>query len=234
MANSTSANLKLTVQATGENSGTWGQFTNTNLLILEQAIGGYDAVGLNATTGATLVFSNGVLSNGKNQILRLTGTITSNVNVVIPDSIEKTYMVENATSGAHTVIFKTTSGSGATWSATDKGYKILYSDGTNIVDITADLGDITAGTVTSGGITATGNIVPGANDTYDLGASGNVWRNLYTGDLHLSNEAKTEGNIVDGTKGSWTLQEGKDDIFMVNNISKEKFKIKLDKIKGDL
>ena len=234
MANSTSANLKLTVQVTGENSGTWGQFTNTNLLILEQAIGGYDAVGLNATTGATLVFSNGVLSNGKNQILRLTGTITSNVNVIIPDSIEKTYMVENATSGAHTVTFKTTSGSGATWSTTDKGYKILYSDGTNIVDITADLGDITAGAITSGAITATGHILPGANDTYDLGASGNVWRNLYTGDLHLSNEAKTEGNIVDGTKGSWTLQEGKDDIFMVNNISKEKFKIKLDKIKGDL
>ena len=234
MANSTSANLKLTVQATGENSGTWGQITNTNLLILEQAIGGYDAVGLNATTGATLTFSNGVLSNGKNQVLRLTGTITSAVNVIIPDSIEKTYLVENATTGAFTVTFKTTSGTGATWSATDKGYKILYSDGTNIVDITADLGDITAGAITSGAIAATGNIVPGANDTYDLGASGNVWRNLYTGDLHLSNEAKTEGNIVDGTKGSWTLQEGKDDIFMVNNISKEKFKIKLDKIKGDL
>ena len=232
MANSTSTNLKLTVQATGENSGTWGQFTNTNLLILEQAIGGYDTVGLNATTGATLTFSNGVLSNGKNQVLRLTGTITSAVNVIIPDSIEKTYLVENATTGAFTVTFKTTSGTGATWSATDKGYKILYSDGTNIVDITADLGDITAGTVTSGGITATGNIVPGANDTYDLGASGNVWRNLYTGDLHLSNEAKTEGNIVDGTKGSWTLQEGKDNIFMVNNTSGEKFKIKLDKI-GD-
>ena len=234
MANTTSTNLKLTVQATGENSGTWGQFTNTNLLILEQAIGGYDAVGLNATTGATLVFSNGVLSNGKNQILRLTGTITSNVDVVIPDSIEKTYMVENATSGAHTVTFKTTSGSGATWSATDKGYKILYSDGTNIVDITADLGDITAGAITSGTIAATGNIVPGANDTYDLGASGNVWRNLYTGDLHLSNEAKTKGNTVDGTKGNWTLQEGENDIFMINNISGEKFKINLSKIKGDL
>ena len=222
MANSTSANLKLTVQTTGENSGTWGQITNTNLLILEQAIGGYDAVGLNATTGATLTFSNGVLSNGKNQVLRLTGTITTNVNVVIPDSIEKTYLVENATSGAFTVTFKTTSGTGATWSATDKGYKILYSDGTNIVDITADLGDITAGDVTSGGITATGNIVPGANDTYDLGASGNVWRNLYTGDLHLSNQAKNQGNMVDGTKGNWTLQEGKDNIFMINNISGEK------------
>src|SRR6056300_209370 len=232
MANTTSANLKLTVQTTGENSGTWGQITNTNLLILEQAIGGYDAVGLNATTGATLTFSNGVLSNGKNQVLRLTGTITTNVNVVIPDSIEKTYLVENATSGAFTVTFKTTSGTGATWSTTDKGYKILYSDGTNIVDITADLGDITAGDVTSGGITATGNIVPGANDTYDLGASGNVWRNLYTGDLHLSNEAKNQGNIVDGTKGNWTLQEGNNDIFIINNKSGEKFKIKLDKV-GD-
>jgi hypothetical protein len=230
MANSTSANLKLTVQTTGENSGTWGQITNTNLLILEQAIGGYDEVGI--TSGATLTFSNGVLSNGKNQVLRLTGTITSNVNVVIPDSIEKTYLVENATSGAFTVTFKTTSGTGATWSTTDKGYKILYSDGTNVVDITADLGDITAGNVTSGAITATGNIVPGANDTYDLGASGNVWRNLYTGDLHLSNEAKNEGNIVDGTKGNWTLQEGNNDIFIINNKSGEKFKIKLDKV-GD-
>ena len=234
MPNTTSTSLKLTVQATGENSGTWGAFTNTNLLILEQAIGGYDAVALNATTGATLTFSNGALSNGKNQVIRLTGTITSNVNVVIPDGIEKTYLIENATTGAFTVTFKTSSGTGATWSTTDKGYKIVYSDGTNIVDITADLGNITAGDVISGSITATGNIVPGANDTYDLGASGNVWRNLYTGDLHLSNQAKNEGNIVDGTKGNWTLQEGKDDIFMINNISGEKFKINLSKIEGDL
>jgi len=228
MANTTSASLKLTVQATGENSGTWGQFTNTNLLILEQAIGGYTGVALNATTGATLTFSNGILSNGKNQVIRLTGTITSAVNVTIPDSIEKTYLVENATTGAFTVTFKTTSGTGTTWSTTDKGYKILYSDGTNIVDITADLGDIS-----SGAITATGHVLPGANDTYDLGAVGNVWRNIYTGDLHLSNKFKEKGNIVDGTKGNWTLQEGENDIFMINNISGEKFKINLSKIEGD-
>ena len=235
MANTTSASLKLTVQQTGENSGTWGQITNTNLLILEQAIGGYAGVGLNATTGATLVFSNGVLSNGKNQVLRLTGTITTAVNVTIPDSIEKTYLVENATTGAFTVTFKTTSGTGATWSTTDKGYKILYSDGTNVVDVTADLGNITAGNITagtiaSGEITATGNIIPGANDTYDLGTSTAVWQNIYTGDLHLSNKFKEKGNIVDNTKGNWTLQEGENDIFMINNISGEKFKIKLDKI----
>ena len=132
MANSTSASLKLTVQATGENSGTWGQITNTNLLILEQAIGGYDAVGI--TSGATLTFSNGALSNGKNQVLKLTGTIGGAVNVVIPDSIEKTFVVDNATTGAFTVTFKTTSGTGVTWAAADKGTKMIYSDGTNVVD----------------------------------------------------------------------------------------------------
>ena len=220
MANSDS--LKLTVQATGANSGTWGQITNTNLLILEQAIGGYDAVGV--TSGATLTFSNGVLSNGKNQILKLTGTITGNVNVIIPDSVEKTYTVQNSTTGAHTVTFKTTSGTGVTWTATDKGTKVLYSDGTNVLE----------GLSSTGNLTATGNIVPGTTDAYDLGASGNVWRNLYTGDLHLSNLAKNKGNSIDGTKGDWTLQEGKDDIFIINNISGEKFKINLSKVEGDL
>jgi len=134
MANSTSASLKLTVQATGENSGTWGQITNTNLLILEQAIGGYSSVALNATTGATLTYSNGALSNGKDAVIKLTGTITGNVNVVVPDSVEKTYIIENATSGAFTVTVKTSSGSGVTWGTTDKGKKMVYSDGTNVVD----------------------------------------------------------------------------------------------------
>ena len=107
MANSTSASLKLTVQATGENSGTWGQITNTNLLILEQAIGGYQAVAI--TSGVTLTFSNGAVSNGKNQVLKLTGTIAGAVNVVVPDGIEKTYIIENATTGAHNVTVKTSS-----------------------------------------------------------------------------------------------------------------------------
>ncbi len=132
MANSTSASLKLTVQATGENSGTWGQITNTNLLILEQAIGGFQSVAI--TTGATLTFSNGALSNGKNNVLKLVGTIGGAVNVVVPDSIEKTYIIDNATTGAYTVTVKTSSGSGVTWAAADKGTKVVYSDGTNVVD----------------------------------------------------------------------------------------------------
>jgi hypothetical protein len=167
MANSTSASLKLTVQATGENSGTWGQITNTNLLIVEQAIGGFEAVGI--TSGATLTFSNGAVSNGKNAVLKLTGTIGGAVNVTIPDSIEKTFIVDNATTGAYAVTFKTTSGTGVTWAAADKGTKMIYSDGTNVVDtaFTELSSDLTP--QLSGNLDANGNniIIDGGNSILD-------------------------------------------------------------------
>ena len=139
MASSYSTDLKLELMVTGENAGLWGDITNTNLNILQQSIAGYESVSLNATTGATLAFTNGALSNGKNAVLDLTGTLTSSVNVIIPDSIEKVYTVKNSTSGSFAVTFKTTSGTGATFAAADKGIKVLYSDGTNIVDVNANL-----------------------------------------------------------------------------------------------
>jgi hypothetical protein len=142
MASSYSTDLKLELMVTGENAGTWGDITNTNLNILQQAIAGYESVALNATTGATLAFSNGVTSNGKNAVLNLTGTLTSSVNVIIPDGVEKTYIAKNATTGSYAVTFKTTSGSGATWAAGDKGIKFLYSDGTNVTDVNAGINTI--------------------------------------------------------------------------------------------
>ena len=135
MPSSYSTDLKLELMVTGENAGTWGDITNTNLNILQQAIAGYDSIALNATTGATLTFSNGILSNGKNAVINLTGTITGNVSVIVPDGIEKTYIIKNSTSGAYTVQIKTTSGTGPTFAATDKGFKLVYSDGTDVVDV---------------------------------------------------------------------------------------------------
>ena len=134
MVSSYSTDLKLELMVTGENAGTWGDITNTNLVILQQAIAGYQTVALNATTGATLTFTNGALSNGKNAVIELTGTITGNVSVIIPDGIEKTYLVKNNTSGAFTVQIKTTSGTGPTFAAADKGIKLVYSNGTDVVD----------------------------------------------------------------------------------------------------
>ena len=131
MANSTSANLKLTVQATGENSGTLGQITNTNLLILEQAIGGFTTFNVTNASRA-LTFTNGALSNGKNDVIRLTGTLAGNLNVTIPDSIEKTYIVQNDCDHAgNTLTFKTSSGTGVL--LCEGNCYVLYSDGTNVV-----------------------------------------------------------------------------------------------------
>ncbi len=214
---------------TGENAGTWGDNTNNNLNLLQQAIAGFEVISIAGGVQTTnLVMSDATISNARNAVIKFTGTITGNQTVTIPNGIEKIYLLENGTTGAHTVEFKTVSGTGVTFSATDKGVKILYSNGTNIIDVNANLG--TVGAITSGAITASGNIEPGTNDAFDLGASGNVWRNIYTGDLHLNNEHKEKGNIVDGSKGSWTLQEGSDNIYLINNKSNEKFRLKLEKI----
>jgi len=223
---STYSELGLELMVTGENAGTWGDKTNTNLNLVQQAIAGYQEISIAGGAQTTaLAMTDAAISNARNAVIKFTGTITGNQIVTIPDSIEKTYIISNGTTGAFTVEFKTVSGTGVTFSTTDKGIKILFSDGTNVVDVTGNFSDITTGSVT-----ASGNIEPGANDTYDLGASGNVWRNIYTGDLHLNNEHKKQGNIVDGSKGSWTLQEGSQDIYLINNKSNEKFRLKLEKI----
>ena len=132
MASSYSTDLKLELMATGEKAGEWGTITNTNLVIIQQAIGGYSSITLNATTGATLTFSNGALSDGKNKVLKLTGTPTTNVNVVVPDGIEKTYIVQDSTDhGGNDVTFKTSSGTGI--KLCEGHTYTLYADGTNVL-----------------------------------------------------------------------------------------------------
>ena len=74
-----------------------------------------------------------------------------------------------------------------------------------------------------------GHLVPDGTNNYDLGSSTYRWREVYTMDLQLSNEAKG-GNDVDGTWGDWTLQEGEDDIFMINNRNGKKFRIKMEEV----
>ena len=138
MVSSYSSDLKLEIQVTGENAGTWGDITNTNLIILQQAIAGYESITLNSTTGATLSFSNGLPSNGKNAVLELSGTISGNVDVTIPSDAtgpdEKVYIIKNNTSGAFTVTVKVAGQTGVTFSTTDKGTKLLYLNGTDVID----------------------------------------------------------------------------------------------------
>jgi len=112
---STYTDLGIELMVTGENAGTWGDKTNTNLNLVQQAIAGYQAVTVNGTGTTTLVMSDATLSNARNAVIQLTGTITANIDVTIPDGIEKTYTIINNTTGAFTVEFKTVSGTGTTF-----------------------------------------------------------------------------------------------------------------------
>jgi hypothetical protein len=79
-------------------------------------------------------------------------------------------------------------------------------------------------------ISSGGHFHPSANNTYDCGTSSLAWRNVYTNDLHLSNMNKPEGNDVDGTNGNWTIQEGAENLYIINNNNGKKFKISLEEI----
>lgn len=141
MPSSYSTDLKLELMVTGENSGTWGDKTNTNLNLLQQAIAGYQSIAL-TSTNTTLSMTNATISDARNAILQFTGTITANCTVFIETGIEKTYIVDNATTGAFTVALNQVGGSSVIWGTTDKGHKIIYLDGTNPNDVGNDLSTI--------------------------------------------------------------------------------------------
>jgi len=133
---STYNELGIELMATGENAGTWGTKTNTNLDIIQQAIAGYvaQAVTDGGTTALTITDGSTSTSVARNIVIKLTGALTGTSTVTVPDSVEKLYIVENATTGSQTVTFKTASGTGVDFTST--GFKFLYSDGTNINEIT--------------------------------------------------------------------------------------------------
>jgi len=130
MPSSYSTDLKLELMVTGEASNTWGDKTNSNWNLIQQAVAGYQSLALTSTT-TTLAMSNATISNARNMVLELTGTLSANSTVNLPDGIEKFYVVKDSvTHGAYSLTFKTTSGSGIT---TENGKAYLaYSDGTNI------------------------------------------------------------------------------------------------------
>ena len=132
MASSTSSDLKLELITTGEKSGTWGTITNTNLQILEQAASGYISLAVGSGDVA-LSLANHATANGKNLYYKLTGTLTANRTVTMPDSAERVFIVEDATTRSasnYTLTVKTVSGTGLVLPVGST--TVLYSDGTNI------------------------------------------------------------------------------------------------------
>jgi len=148
---STYTDLGIELMVTGENAGTWGTKTNNNLNLIEQLTGGFATVSIAGGAGTTtLDIDDGALTGTAQQrVIEFTGSISGNRIVTIPNDVETFYILKNSTSGAYTVQFKyaTGSGSSTTFSATDKGTKIVYAtanDGTNpdIVDVMANSSEI--------------------------------------------------------------------------------------------
>jgi hypothetical protein len=106
MASTFSPNLRLELIGTGEQQGTWGATTNTNLgTLLEEAIGGYVSVTVSNSGDTTLTANNGSADQSRNMVLNLVGTISAARNVICP-AIEKLYVVKNATTGGFAITFK--------------------------------------------------------------------------------------------------------------------------------
>ena len=112
MASSYSSDLKLELMVTGENAGTWGDKTNTNLNLVQQSVAGYQAIDV-ASSDVALAMTDGTISNARNATIKLTGTLAANRTVTCPDSIEKVYNIIDGTDHAgYTLTFKTASGTG--------------------------------------------------------------------------------------------------------------------------
>ena len=82
----------------------------------------------------------------------------------------------------------------------------------------------------AGSLTTGGSILPLSNNSVNLGSASLGWANVYTNDLHLSNMNKPEGNDIDGTNGNWTIQEGAENLYIINNNNGKKYKISLEEI----
>ena len=141
MASSYSTDLKIELMVTGEKDNQWGDITNTNLNLVQQAIAGFESIAI-TSTNTTLLMTDGTLSNARNAVLKFTGAITANCTVFVASGIEKTYTVDNATTGAFTVALNQVGGSSVIWDTTDKSHKLIYLDGTNANDIGNDLSTI--------------------------------------------------------------------------------------------
>lgn len=199
MASSYSTNSKLELIATGEKAGLWGSITNTNLQILEQLATGYLSLNV-ASADQALTLDNGATSNGKNLYIKLTGTLTGNRTVTVPDTAERVMIFEDATtresSGTiKTLTVKTVSGTGV---LVPSGATVLvYSDGTNV-----NLGMQDKGYITVNSATVT---------TYTTSAGEQIFANTTTNPITITLPASpSTGNevvIVDarGTFGSNNL-----------------------------
>ena len=142
MASTYSSTLNLELQASGENSGTWGTITNNNLQKIESATKGYVSVAIASTSDSLTATDGSTTDEQSNAIIKLTGTLTGNTTMQC-EAVENWYIVDDATShGTYSLGFKPAGGTSTSLVAGSK--HILYTDGSTMFDVLDDAGNITA------------------------------------------------------------------------------------------
>jgi hypothetical protein len=166
MPSSFTSRLKLERQASGENSGTWGNLVNYVLNRVDASVSGYQSVSVAGTANVTLTSNNSTSNTDDsttddqvhNKVIELTGSLGADIHV-FTDAVEQNYILFNNTTGSQTLTFANT-GHAANGVALKQGAKTLvYSDGSSITDVMADLGDVTVTSLTSSGNVAATNVV---------------------------------------------------------------------------
>lgn len=167
--------------------------------------------------------------NGNNTVFTLTEPpADANTVMVTVDGVVQRAPVHYTTTG-NTITFTSSPPAGANVHVRHLGFRTTQAITTLPANTTISQPVLLAPTIT-GNTTIAGSILPSANTTYDLGSSALRWSNIYTGDLHLSNEGKSDGNMVDGTKGNWTVQEGEQSLFLINNKTGKKYRFAIEEI----
>ena len=164
---STYSTLKIQLMATGENSGTWGDITNTNLgTALEEAIIGRAEAVFSSDADLTLTLTNtNTTQVARHYVLNVTssGSLSAQRNLVVP-TIDKPYIIENNTLGGQNIVVKTAAGSGVT--VPNGKTTMVYADGVDVVAATDYIPSVSLGTalaVTSGGTGVTTSTGTGSN-----------------------------------------------------------------------
>jgi len=136
MASTYTTRLRLEKQGTGENANTWGDKTNDTFDLLDESIYGYAAKSVAGSSNVTLTNSNATSDESRQSVLEFTGTLTGNINVLLP-TVESRYIVYNNTAGSYTLTVATTGNTGTGTAVVQSSHALMYSNGTFVKDVFA-------------------------------------------------------------------------------------------------
>ena len=220
MASTYSDRLKLELQGTGENAGTWGDKTNNNLDVIDAFAAGFISKNVGGSADVTLTTANAsATAESSNKVIDLNGTLTGNITVFIPAK-ENNYIVYNNTSGSYTLTIAATGHAANGVAITQGAYDVVYCDGASNYNVSRILSNF--GAISTQDLTVTGNVNASvnANITGNAAITGNI---AVTGTANVTADANVAGNVnvtstINGSTATFTGNVNADNFVSTNEL----------------